>query len=73
MEDVALMVYLRGRMLFYKFIYDENGDVNIVSIVIIIGIVVMLAGIFRTQISELVESLLGDISDGARTAGSTTK
>lgn len=69
MNDVVLELYLAVRCLANRFLYDEDGDVNIVSIVILIGIVVMLAGIFRTQISDLVTSLLDDIVETGKSNG----
>lgn len=72
MNDVVLDLYLAARCLTCRFLYDEDGDTNIVSVVILIGIVVMLAGIFRTQISGLVNSLLGTITGEAMNVGSPT-
>lgn len=69
MEDVVLDVYLKSRYWVKRFLRDERGDVNIVSIVIIIGIVVMLAGVFREQISRLVNDLLLGITSEASKAG----
>lgn len=50
------------------FLTDENGDVNIVSMVVLIGIAVLLAIVFRDAISNLIESLLNTISDNATNA-----
>lgn len=50
---------------FNQFIKDERGDVNIVSIVVIIGIAVVLAIIFKDAISSLIQTLLNTITGGA--------
>lgn len=41
---------------------DEKGEVNIVAIVILIGIAVILALIFKDQIKALLETLFGTIT-----------
>ena len=45
----------------HKFLYDEKGEVNIVAIVILIGIAVALAVIFRNQIMDLIRTILNSI------------
>lgn len=47
---------------------DEKGEVNIVAIVILIGIAVILALLFKTQISELLTTLFGTITQKANDA-----
>lgn len=47
---------------------DESGDVNIVSIVVLIGIAVLLAVIFKDKIKELLDSLFGTIDKTANNA-----
>lgn len=48
-----------------KFVNDEKGEVNIVAIVILIGIAVVLAIIFKDAISNLIKSLLNQIQSNA--------
>ena len=50
------------------FLTDEKGDVNIVSMVVLIGIAVLLAIVFREAISNLIKSLLNTISGNATNA-----
>ena len=52
----------------HRFVYDEKGEVNIVAIVILIGIAVALAIIFRGAIENLIKSLLGQITGSANNA-----
>lgn len=50
------------------FLQKEDGDVNIVSIVVIIGIVIIIAGIFRNQIQSLINTLFTMINGNAQQA-----
>lgn len=52
----------------HAFLTDENGDVNIVSMVVLIGIAVLLAIVFRDAISKLITDLLATISGNAKDA-----
>lgn len=52
----------------HAFLTDEDGDVNIVSMVVLIGIAVLLAIVFRDAISNLIKSLLNTISNNATNA-----
>ena len=47
---------------------DEKGEVNIVAIVVLIGIAVLLALVFKDQITSLLEALFGTITDMATDA-----
>ena len=51
-----------------EFVKKENGDVNIVSIVVLIGIAVLLAIIFRKAISNLLNSMFNTIGNNANNA-----
>ena len=50
------------------FFTKENGDVNVVSIVFLIGIAVVLAIVFKDKAKALVESLMGTVSKMATDA-----
>jgi len=47
------------------FLTDEKGDVNIVSMVVLIGVAVLLAIVFKDQIGGLVKNLLATITNNA--------
>ena len=56
MNELAVMVYVQWIMMkdcltegVHHFLTDEKGDVNIVSIVVLIGIAVLLAVVFWGQ------------------------
>lgn len=75
MEELAVMLYVRLLALrdglvegVQDFLHDEQGDVNIVSIVVLIGIAVLLAVLFREQIEKLLKTLFTTISGNATKA-----
>ena len=53
---------------FQSFVAKESGEVNIVAIVVLIGIAVLLAIIFKGKITELLNSLFGTIQEKATEA-----
>ncbi len=53
---------------FNKLIRDEKGEVNVVAIVVLIGIAIALAVIFRKEISQLLKDLIGLIRGKASDA-----
>lgn len=54
-----------------KFFTNEDGDTNIVSMVVLIGIAVLLAIVFKEAIGELIEDLLEKIGKNATDAANT--
>lgn len=75
MEELAVMVYVQWMMLkerfvegVHHFLTDERGDVNIVSIVVLIGVAVLLAVVFKEQAKGLIENLFGQIGGTATDA-----
>ena len=62
-----------AKMKLREFFSDERGDVNIVSIVVLIGIAVLLALVFKNQVQSLLETLFETITGNATKAvGGTT-
>ena len=59
---------LKAGIKFREFLRKENGEVNIVTIVVLIGIAVLLAIIFRGAITNLLNSLFGTIENNAQNA-----
>lgn len=75
MNEFMTMVYVNLLLLgnrlktgVQEFLNDEQGDVNIVSIVVLMGIAVLLAILFRGQIESLLTSLFSTISGNAESA-----
>lgn len=61
-------LYVKAKVAFNNFIEEEKGDVNVVSIVVLIGVAVLLALIFKDAISDLINSLLETITNNATNA-----
>lgn len=59
---------LRQRKKLLISLQKKNGDVNVVSIVFLIGIAVVLAIVFKDKAKALVESLMGTVSKKATDA-----
>ncbi len=62
------MWMLQAKMKLQQFCKKENGDVNVVSIVVLIGIAVLLAIIFKDAIKGLLEKLFKTIEGNATNA-----
>lgn len=58
----------KAKNLVKDFFYNEEGDVNIVSMVVLIGIAVLLAVIFKNNIKDLLDVLFKAISGNAEKA-----
>lgn len=67
LQNMMLMGTI-AKMKLRKFFSDEKGEVNIVAIVVLIGIAVLLALIFKDQIESLLETLFGTITENANDA-----
>ena len=59
----AMMMFIKAKL--QRFLNDERGDVNIVSIVVLIGVAVLLAIVFKDAIGGLLTSLLDTIKGNA--------
>ena len=62
------MLALNAKMLLGRFFKKEDGDVNVVSIVVLIGIAVLLAIIFKDAIAGLLKGLFTTIEEKATEA-----
>lgn len=60
-----------AKMKLQNFLRDERGDVNIVSIVVLIGVAVLLAIVFKGAIGNLLNSLLESIGNNANNVVNT--
>ena len=65
----VMMVFAKAKL--NRFLRDERGDVNIVSIVVLIGIAVLLAIVFKDAIASLLNDLLETITGNATDAVKT--
>ncbi|MDR2421586.1 MAG: flagellin-like protein [Oscillospiraceae bacterium] len=51
-----------------EFLAKEDGEVNIVAIVVLIGIAIVLAILFRGYITNLLKTLFGQVENTASNA-----
>lgn len=63
-NEWSIMAYVKMMNALSK----EEGEVNIVATVLLIGVAVLLAIIFRRHIENLLESLFGTIENNAANA-----
>lgn len=54
-------MYIGMKIRMNNFLTNEDGAVDIVAIVVLIGVVVMVAIIFRDQLANLVKRIFGNI------------
>ncbi len=59
-----MMKFLAGQKI-SEFFKSEKGEVNIVAIVVLCGIAVLLAILFREQIADLMNDLFEEINNQA--------
>ena len=59
---------LTAKLLLAEKLKEEKGEVNIVAIVVLIGIAVLLAIIFKDAIASLLGSLFNTINSSATNA-----
>lgn len=50
------------------FVEEEKGAVDLITIVVLIGIAIVLAVVFKEQMKGILETLLGNISNSASSA-----
>lgn len=72
MLNVVDRMYIAAQAKWNKFRKEERGDVNIVSIVVLCGIVIALAVIFRNQLKALIESVMANVTTNAANAVNET-
>lgn len=65
MDRFAMQLYTKLLLLKQDFLEEERGAVDIVAIVVLIGIAVAIALIFRNQITSLITGLFGQIESNA--------
>lgn len=68
MLNMLNMCLLSIKLKLHAFCTKEDGDVNIVSIVVLIGIAVLLAIVFKEAITDLIDTLMETITGKATEA-----
>lgn len=65
MLQMLNQAYFCARQKLLGLLKNDKGEVNIVAIVVLIGIAVVLAILFRKQITKLLQTLFGTIEENA--------
>lgn len=68
MINMLTGMVLKARLKIESFFTKEDGEVNIIAIVVLIGIAILLALIFKDRISALINSLFDTIDQNAQNA-----
>lgn len=68
MFGFADCAFFKARLMAHRFLHEENGEVNIVATVVLIGIAVVLAILFKNQIGNLLKGLFNQIGENANSA-----
>lgn len=73
MLEVLDALYIGAMIHIKNFFTDEKGAVDLVAIVVLIGIAIALAVLFRTQIEGILNGLFKDIGENAKEATKPSK
>lgn len=68
MMNMLMGMVLKAQSKVESFFKKEDGEVNIIAIVVLIGIAILLALIFKDRISALINSLFDTIDQNAQNA-----
>lgn len=71
MGNLMMTVVLAARGKAMKFLYNEEGEVNIVTTVVLIGIAIALAVFFGDKVKGLVETMFSSLDTKASGAINT--
>lgn len=58
-------MYLKTKQMVTNFFYDEQGDVNIVSMIVLMGVAVILALVFKEKLKTIIGKLTDSVSTQA--------
>ncbi len=68
MMNMLMGMVLKAQSKVESFFKKEDGEVNIIAIVVLIGIAILLALIFKDRIAALINSLFDTIDQNAQNA-----
>lgn len=68
MMNMLMGLFFQAQAKVESFFKKEDGEVNIIAIVVLIGIAILLALIFKDRISDLINSLFDSIDQNAQNA-----
>ena len=68
MFDFLNRLYIVLSMQVNNFLEEEKGAVDLITIVVLIGIAIVLAVVFRDKMKEILNTILGNIQSSATSA-----
>lgn len=68
MMNMITGMIIKAQLMVENFFKKEDGEVNIIAIVVLIGIAILLALIFKDRIAALINSLFDTIDQNAQNA-----
>lgn len=68
MSSFLMGAMLKAKLRIDNFFKKEDGEVNIIAIVVLIGIAILLALIFKDRIASLINSMFDTIDTNAQNA-----
>lgn len=68
MKNMLMGIILKTQLKLENLFKKEDGEVNIIAIVVLIGIAILLALIFKNRIASLINSLFDTIDTNAQNA-----
>lgn len=63
MTDFCINAYFKAKNFCYNLTHKENGDSNIIAIVLVLAVVIVLAVVFRKNIANLFNGIWTNIKD----------
>ncbi len=66
MKDMLMLMGIKAKMTMKNFFTNERGDVNVVAIVVLIGVAVILAIVFKDAIAGVIGRLISSIETKAK-------
>lgn len=71
--NLAQTMYLKAKWGIKDFFTKENGEVNVVAIVVLCGVAVILALFFKTQMTNLLTTMFQTLTTSTTTAITPTE
>lgn len=68
MMNVLMSMLFTAQYKVGRLFKKEDGEVNIIAIIVLIGIAILLALIFKDRITQLIHSLFDTIDESANNA-----
>ena len=67
-DNWLFATYLKVSLGIESFVKKENGEANIIAVILILAIVIALVIIFRKQLKEMFDRIWNDASDNVEEA-----